>query len=73
MIEIVIDSIPALCSFIRKYNPSLEQVNEIIWNMGIRAIITDESDSETYCKQITDYWNKWSHIKERAIFIGFEK
>ncbi len=72
MKEIVINNVPSLCAFIRKYNPSNKQVNEIIWNMGIRAIILDESDSETYCKQITEYWDRWCNIKERPIFIGLE-
>jgi hypothetical protein len=38
--------------------------------MGIKAIIMDESDSETYCKQITEYWDRWSNTKEKPIFIG---
>lgn len=72
MTEIVINNVPSLCAFIRKYNQSNKQVNEIIWGMGIRAIIMDESNSETYCKQITEYWNRWSKTRVRPIFIGLD-
>jgi hypothetical protein len=69
MTEIVINNVPSLCAFIRKYNPTNKQVNEIIWKMGIRAIILDESDSETYCKQITEYWDRWSKIRESHFLL----
>jgi hypothetical protein len=72
MTEIVINNIPSLCAFIRKYNPSIKQVNEILWHLGIKAIITNEAEPEIYCSLIKDYWQKWKHTKERAIFIDLD-
>ncbi len=68
--HVIIDSIESLCEYIMNTKPNLNHLNEVIWHLGIRAIILEEADSETYCKQIREYWKNWKHTKERPIFIG---
>ncbi len=68
--HIIIDSIDSLCEYIMNTKPPLNHLNEVIWNLGIKAIIMEEANSETYCKQIREYWENWKHTKERPIFIG---
>jgi hypothetical protein len=67
--EITINSISSLCSYIKEYKPDLSHLNEILWHIGICAIIIEEAEPETYCHLITKYWTKWHHTKERPIFI----
>jgi hypothetical protein len=67
-----INNIETLCSFIMAEKPELEKVNELIWHLGIKAIILDEAEPEKYCSLLVDYWQKWKHTKERPIFIGLE-
>jgi hypothetical protein len=66
---IIIDSIDSLSKYIRATKPPLNHLNEVIWNLGIKAIIIEEANPETYCLQIKDYWGKWSDIVERPLFI----
>jgi hypothetical protein len=69
---IIIDSIDSLCVYIMNTKPTLNHVNQIIWNMGIKSIIMNEASPEEYCKLITDFWAKWKEQKERPIFIDYE-
>lgn len=65
-----INSIDTLCTFIMRYKPDLDRLNELLWHVGIKAIILDETTHQEYCRLITEYWNKWNHTRERPIFIG---
>jgi hypothetical protein len=64
-----INSIESLCSFILIEKPNLKKLNELLWLLGIKAIIINEANPEIYCSLINDYWEKWKHSKEKAIFI----
>lgn len=65
-----INSIETLCSFIMVEKPDLNQVNQLLWLLGMRVIILDEAEPAQYCKQVKDYWQKWQLTKERPLFIG---
>lgn len=64
-----INSIETLCSFIMTEKPELKKVNELLWHMGIKALIIQESEPEIYCSLIKEYWQKWQHNIERPIFM----
>jgi hypothetical protein len=64
-----INSVESICNFILLERPNLDKVNQLLWLLGIRAIITDEAEPEQYCKKIEVYWNRWQNIIERPIFI----
>lgn len=67
-----IDSIDTLCSFIITTKPDLNKINHLLWLLGIKAIILDETTPEGYCEQIKSYWQRWQHTRERPIFMGID-
>jgi hypothetical protein len=62
-----INSVERLCNFILLKRTNLYKVNQLLWLLGIRAIIIDEAELEQYCKLIEEYCNKWQNVVERLI------
>lgn len=65
-----VNSIETLTRFILETHPDLNRLNEVLWYIGIRAIILDDDTPEAHCELIKAYWDRWSNTRERPIFIG---
>lgn len=67
-----INSIESLCEFIEVQKPNMNQINELLWITGVKAILLEEGSIEEYSTRIKEFWHKWKHTKERPIFMGID-